>query len=70
MEGRCETCRHWDWNADSPYRPNDTGWCKRTAHNGSYPEDRDSLAWCHSMEESDCQLSTHRTFGCVQWEPK
>lgn len=67
MSGRCKTCKHWEFNPDYPGVPNDTAPCRRTRHNGDFPEDDTSLANAFCGGESSV-LFTHETFGCVQWE--
>lgn len=70
MDGRCETCKWWDYHPNPIRVPDDTAECLLMGHNGTYPDYKDTLANAFSTDESDAVVFTHRRFGCVQWEER
>ncbi len=78
----CESCKHWkrgdDQFAAEVYEKAglvyaDHGECLKARN---YYEDfdavrpRETLAWAEDGESYKAGLTTHKTFGCVQWEAK
>lgn len=68
---RCASCKHWDRH-DSRFISDELrhwGTCKLAESDGGYPEHQRTLAYAADYECYRAGLTTHETFGCVQWEP-
>ena len=70
MDGRCETCRHWNRDHKNHY-PSDYGVCALTVVMAGNEVRAGAKFWAMGTEypEDDNQwIETKEDFGCVQWE--